>query len=234
MIAARDDFLAVVSHDLRGMLGARTFANKLVFKALADDERDRAGQKHAITSDRIVSRMTRMLDDLLDLSSIEAGRLAVIPAGSDIDALVAEVVAAFGPIADAKGVALTAELVGAMPRTELDHDRILQVLANLVSNAVRYTPAAGRITVGVTATDEGVRFEVEDTRVGMAATDLERVFERFRQLGRDRRGLGLGLHISKCIVEAHGGRIWAESELGVGSTMYFILPSDAALPSVTA
>ena len=225
VIAARDDFLRMVSHDLRALLGAFSFASELVAKALPDNPAGREAREHAITSERLVARMNRIIDDPLDITSIEAGRLAVTPVPGDANAPVREVVEAFGPLAAAKGIKLDAAIPPNPLRAELDHDRILQVLANLVSNAIRFTASSGTIRVRVDKAGGDVRFAVADTGVGMRPDQFEVVFERFRQLCRDRRGLGLGLHISKCIVEAHGGRIWVESALGAGSTFYFTLPA---------
>jgi signal transduction histidine kinase len=224
VIAARDDFFRVVSHDLRALLGPLSLATELIARALpAGDAGDQARQ-HAVTSQQLIAHMNRILDDLLDLASIETGRLAVIPAPGDANSAVRDVVATFGPLAAAKGIKLDAELASHRLLVPFDHERILQVLANLVSNAIRFTPSSGTITVRVAEAGREVRFAVSDTGVGIRADQLAVVFERFRQLSRDRRGLGLGLHISKCIVEAHGGRIWVESELGAGSTFYFTLP----------
>ena len=224
VIAARDDFLAMVSHDLRALLGAFSFASQLVAGALPEDDKGRAARAHADTSQRLVGRMNRLLDDLLDITSIEAGKLSVDPTDGDARVPVRDVVEAFGPIAKGKAITLDIEPAPRPLVAPLDHDRILQVLANLVSNAIRFTPANGRITIRVGRDGREIRFAVSDTGVGIRADQLEAVFERFRQVSRDRRGLGLGLHISKCIVEAHGGRIWVESEVGVGSTFYFTLP----------
>jgi signal transduction histidine kinase len=181
----------------------------------------------------MVARMNRILEDLLDITSIEAGRLAVVRESGDANEPVREVVAAFAPLAAAKGITLDADVAAHALVAVFDHERIVQVLANLVSNALRFTPSSGTITVRVAAANEGIRFAVADSGVGVPADQLEGVFERFRQLSRDRRGLGLGLYISKSIVEAHGGRIWAQSVPGAGSTFYFTIPTAAPLPSVT-
>jgi signal transduction histidine kinase len=107
-----------------------------------------------------------------------------------------------------------------------DRDRILQVLDNLVGNAMKFTKAGGTIALRLAPRADGMQFTVRDTGCGIAPDDIEAIFERFSQAGRaDRRGLGLGLYIARCIVEAHGGRIWAESELGMGSAFHFTIPS---------
>jgi signal transduction histidine kinase len=113
-----------------------------------------------------------------------------------------------------------------------DPARILQVLTNLLSNSIKFTPAKGTITVRVEHTDEGLRFTVRDTGVGIPAGKVDAVFERFVQVNlRDRRGMGLGLYISRSIVQGHGGRIWAESVLGEGTAVHFTVPVGPTVPA---
>ena len=201
VIARRDNFLGIVSHDLRSLLTAVSLGSQLAAKGIAADESGRKAREHAATAEKLVARMARMLDDLLDITSIEAGRLAVVRVAGDANSLVSEIVAAFTPLATAKGITLEARPLAAPLVVELDHGRILQVLANLVSNAMRFTPSQGTIVVAIAASGSDARFSVSDSGAGIPEEQLETVFERFRQLSRDRRGLGLGLHISKCIVE---------------------------------
>jgi signal transduction histidine kinase len=125
----------------------------------------------------------------------------------------------------ASGVSLVSEVVATPSVVEFDPARILQVLANLIGNAIKFTPSGGSVVVHVELVQQELRFAVRDTGVGIAAGHLESVFERFRQVARgDGRGVGLGLYISKCIVQGHGGHIWAESREGAGSTFWFTLP----------
>jgi len=181
-------------------------------------------RKLAAANGRYVKRMDRLLDDLLDVASIEAGKLTMVRGSVAVARLVEETVLAFEPVAAARSITLLAEPASDLADAALDDERILQVLANLVSNALRFTPERGRVRVAVTSSGREAHFTVEDTGGGIPADQLERVFERFRQLSKDRRGLGLGLHISRSIVEAHGGRMWAESEPGAGSTLHVVLP----------
>jgi signal transduction histidine kinase len=176
--------------------------------------------------------MTRLLGDLVDVASIEAGRFGVVPETSDANALVRDTVEAFRPAASAKGISLVLAAADGVLLAKYDQDRILQVLANLLSNAIKFT-GRGSIAVRVESIGTEVRFSVADTGAGVEPDHLQSIFERFWQVTRgDRRGLGLGLFISRCIVEAHGGRIWAESALGRGSTFYFTLPG-ALVPGGT-
>jgi signal transduction histidine kinase len=171
--------------------------------------------------------MNRLVNDLLDVACIHAGKLAVVPEEVEVTKLVRETVEAFGPVAAAKGVTLDTELPELPFRANLDEGRILQVLANLVSNAIKFTPANGRVAIRCRPSDGEIHFSISDTGIGISKDDLPGVFERFRQVRKDRRGLGIGLHIAKGIIEAHGGRMWAESDLASGSTFHFALPLES-------
>ncbi|MCY1083710.1 sensor histidine kinase [Archangium lansingense] len=224
-LAARDDFLGMVSHDLRTLLGGIAMRAAMLLRNAADDEVGQRTRKDAASIQHFTARMNRLIGDLLDIVSIEAGKLTVEPRPEDAILLVRETVEAFQPTASAKGISLDSEVARDSLLARFDHDRILQVLANLLSNAIKFTPEGGRISIRVEPVEEEVRFSVTDTGSGIAEDDLRRIFERFSQvLASDRRGLGLGLYISKCIVEAHGGRIWAESQPKAGSTFFFTLP----------
>ena len=227
-VATRDEFLGLVSHDLRNMLGSMVgFAALIAQEASVDDRREHV-LGYAQRIQRAGARMNRLVGDLLDVASIEAGKLAVAREMGDPVAAVTEAVEAFQVQATASGVSLGAEIVQPVPHIPLDSARIFQVLINLLSNAVKFTPRGGRIVVRVERVGPDVRFAVRDTGVGIPADRLESVFERFVQVHDDRRGMGLGLYISKCIVEGHGGRIRVESTLGHGSAFFFTLPLQPA------
>jgi signal transduction histidine kinase len=224
-VANRDDFMSIVSHDLRDLLGGIAMSATLIAKRAGADA---GGQKLVEETDRIqryVARMNRLIGDLVDVASIDAGKLAVTPAPGDGAALVVEAVDAFQPAASAKGITLEAEIAARPLPARFDHDRVLQVFANLITNAIKFTPEGGTVTVRGERSGSDLRFCVSDTGAGIPDDMLEAVFERFRQLGgTDRGGLGLGLYISKCIVEAHGGSIRAEGKAGNGSRISFTLP----------
>jgi len=142
---------------------------------------------------------------------------------------VTEAVDALQAQASAVGISLVAESVPSLPGAAFDPARILQVLVNLLSNAIKFTPPHGKVVVHVERVENDIRFAVSDTGAGIPADKLDAIFERSFQVARnDRRGIGLGLYISKCIVQRHGGRIWAESTIGEGSTFSFTLPIDGA------
>ena len=225
-IANRDDFLGMVCHDLRDLLSGIVLSSSLLSSRASDSDEGKrivAAEAHI---QRYAARMNRLIGDLVDVVSIDAGKLSVSGTEGDPDALVAEAVEAFRDAASAKSLSLDADTAGELVAAQFDHDRMLQVLANLITNAIKFTPKGGAIRIRCEHAREGLRFCVSDTGPGVPADMLESVFERFWQVGKDdRRGLGLGLYISKCIVEAHGGRIWAESEVGKGSRFYFTLPA---------
>jgi signal transduction histidine kinase len=226
-VTHRDDFLAMVTHDVRNLLNGVVLSLELLQPD--DKQPDAQVADAAARIRRYVGRMNRLIGDLVDVTSIDAGKLAMSPTEGDAGRVVAEATDVFQSAADAKGVSLSADLPDHPLPAEFDHDRMLQVFANLISNAIKFTPARGRITVRAETPRGMLRFAVTDTGVGIPEPMREAIFERFWQLGRnDRRGQGLGLYISKCIVEAHGGRIWAESEPGKGTTLFFTLPTPSS------
>lgn len=223
-VLGRDRFLAIVCHDLRSVLnGLSMTADLLALQAPEGAGGDRQ-RSIAATNKRMVAQMNRLLNDLLDVASIEAGKLTIVAEPVAIRDLLHDTIEAFKPVAAAKGIALEAVAATAPGRARLDGGRIFQVLTNLVGNAIKFTQAGGRVTIRASTDGRQVQFAVSDTGIGIPAAELPVVFERYRQIRQDRRGLGLGLYISKSIVEAHGGRMWAESTEGAGSTFFLSLP----------
>lgn len=224
-VASRDELLGIVSHDLRNLLATMLGTAQMIGKAEGKENHEHELLAHVQRILRAGGRMDRLIGDLIDLASITAGSLALTKEHADPAPVVQEAVDAFQPQASANGLFLSAELGPGLPQAVFDPARILQVLINLLSNAIKFTPADGKILVRVEAMQGELRFAVSDTGAGIPADKLGVVFERFLQLNpHDRRGVGLGLYISKNIVEAHGGRINATSTLGAGSTFYFTLP----------
>ena len=221
--AARDKVLSVVSHDLRNPLSAVS----MLSRRLADDDLAE-GERQSIGANILssVEWMHRLMQDLLDAASIDAGRLAVEPEPQVVAPIFEAVVAMFAVGSAERGIGLSTELGPAIPRVLADGSRILQVLVNLVGNAMKFTPAGGTIVLNARPLDGEVVFSVRDTGVGIPAEDLPHVFERFWQARRNSgvRGTGLGLAIADGIVRAHGGRMWVESVVGEGSTFSFTLP----------
>ena len=175
---------------------------------------------------RNAARMNRLVGDLLDVVSIEAGSLAIEKAEGDAAALLADAAETFATAAAEKGVVLEVAPVAGPLVAAFDHDRMLQVLVNLVSNALKFTPRGGHVLLGGERRGAWFASTSATTARAFLRPLHEAVFERFRQVNdRDRRGLGLGLYISQSLVEAHGGRIWVESAPGAGSTFHVELPA---------
>ena len=224
-VAMRDAFLGIVSHDLRNMLNGMVGFAALIAKGVSTEQHGQRVAMYAQRIQRTGARMNRLVGDLVDVASIEAGVLAVRREPVDPALVVTEAVDTFRAQATACGISLVADTVTPLPSTELDPARILQVLTNLISNALKFTPAGGKVVVRVERVADEVAFTVSDTGIGIAADKLEAVFDRFLQVNaQDSRGVGLGLYISKCIVQGHEGRIWAESKLGEGTRICCTLP----------
>jgi signal transduction histidine kinase len=224
-LRAREDLLAIVSHDLRNPLGVVLASTALLLKSnLPPDKQERA-RRQVEAIQRAGNRMNRLIRDLLDFASIQAGRLSVSLRPQDVTAMVNEVLEVTEPLAAGKSLRLTAEVAPGLA-IRCDHDRVIQLFSNLVGNAVKFTSDEGG-TIAVRAAPDGdvALFSVADTGPGISADELPHVFDRYYQAQRrNRDGIGLGLSIARGIVEAHGGRIWVESEEGKGSTFFFTLP----------
>lgn len=234
-LATRDDFLGIVSHDLRNMLGAMVSSASLIVKGVTTHAPQADVLAHAQRIQRSGARMNRLIGDLVDVASMHTGRLAVTRELGDATQVATEAVETFRALAAARGVALAATVVPPVPRAAFDSARVLQVLTNLLSNAIKFTPTGGSVGVRVERAGDDLRFAVRDTGEGIPADKLESIFERLVQVTHgDRRGVGLGLYISKIIVEGHDGRIWADSRPGEGSTFYFTLPAHRADDSAGA
>jgi signal transduction histidine kinase/DNA-binding response OmpR family regulator len=226
---ARDQMLGVVAHDLRNPLSTIRLAAELLLDLVPD-----AGhRKHLSTLHRSALRMNELIQDLMEITSIESGKLVLATRPERVSALLAEAGSMLRPLAQAHGLTLETRVDEGVSAVEGDSRRLLQVISNLAGNAIKFTPEGGRIEVSATLADGEVRFDVMDTGPGIAPEQLPHVFGRFWQADRgDRRGIGLGLSIARGIVEAHGGRIWVESDLGEGSTFSFTVP--VAAPAAAA
>jgi signal transduction histidine kinase len=172
--------------------------------------------------------MNRLIHDLLDVSAIEAGRLAMSRRAERLTDIASTALGMVAHTAAARSLLVSSDVSPQLPLVNVDSGRIVQVLGNLLANAVKFTEPGGRITVHAEPGPSTVVVSVEDTGIGLAPEEQARVFDRFWQARRaTRRGNGLGLAIARGIVEAHGGRIWVRSELGRGSTFSFTVPIDA-------
>jgi signal transduction histidine kinase len=233
-IAVRDELTGIVAHDLRNPLNAITMKAALMQESAESEP----ARQDAETIRRVAMRMESLIRQMLDVTTLEAGRFSVEVAPCRVDDLLGATSEMFGPLAAPKQVRLE---MSAEPGLVLlvDRERVLQVLSNLVGNAVKLTPPGGRITVGVQRRGAMARFDVRDTGPGIASENRARVFDRFWTQMPGKKGTGLGLFIAKGIVEAHGGHIGVESELGQGARFFFTLPiaeaaTAPAVPTIAA
>ena len=220
-ISGRDAILAVVSHDLRNALNVIQLKTHVM-----QGSEDSQSREDAVFIQRRAGEMVRLIQDLLDISSMEAGQFRVEKSPQAVEPIVKKVIDTLSMQAERKSLRLRTEVkVGRESRINCDPDRIQQVLNNLLGNAIKFTAPEGTIIVHVAQKKGEVCFSVRDSGPGIPDADLKHVFDRFWSVGKGGvMGTGLGLSIAKGLVEAHGGRIWAESQMGVGSTFFFTLP----------
>jgi PAS domain S-box-containing protein len=228
-VSARDDMLSIVSHDLRNPVNAVKMLAAAILRAKDVSNVPADVTQHAQVMLEAARQMDSLIQDLLDVSKLESGRMAVSPRVVAIGELVAQASETLMPIAAQAMVTLQIPIGGGdLPLVDVDPDRIVQVLSNLIGNAIKYTQPGGDVRVLATADQDVVRVSVVDTGVGIAEHELPRVFDRFWQSKRtNRSGAGLGLAIARGIVRAHGGRIWIESVAGKGTRVHFTVPRAA-------
>jgi signal transduction histidine kinase len=223
-IRDRDDVVGAIVHDLRNPLGTILLQAGLLGVSLGAQQLPR---KPADVIERAARRMNRLIGDLLDVTCMEAGRLPLDCVELSPRQLVSEAVDSQRAQAEAAGLELRAEGAVDLPDVVGDRHRLLQAFENLIGNALKFTPPGGSVTVGAEERDGAVAFRVVDTGPGIGHDDVPHLFDRFWHKG-DQRGAGLGLPIVKGIVDAHGGRIWVETEEGRGSAFWFTVPTAAA------
>lgn len=224
------EFAAQISHELRTSLNLILgFSETMAFSQHAYGARLPDAYLRDVTEIHRNSRhLLALIDDVLDLSKLETGRMGLHREPVDVSAVVREATDIVRPLIDAKGLDLTLDLSLSLPTLLLDRGRIRQILLNLLSNAAQVTESGG-ITVCVDVWEQELRVQVCDTGPGIPPDELERVFEEFHQLETRSGSAGLGLSVSKQIVHLHGGRMWAESEVGKGSTFAFAFPLEKSI-----
>jgi signal transduction histidine kinase len=219
----RDQVLGVVAHDLRNPLSAILLQVGALRRQGSEPER-RSPKPRVVIHDA-ATRMNRLIQDLLDVARMESGQLTIRPARLSARELIVGAVEVQRPLASLSSLELRVDVDRDLPEVWGDRDRLLQVIENLIGNAIKFTEAGGRITAGAASRAHDVLFWVADTGSGIASENLPRLFDRFWQATKaGRQGAGLGLPITKGIVEAHGGRIWVDSAPGRGSTFSFTIP----------
>jgi signal transduction histidine kinase len=218
---AREEFLARVAHDLRNPLSAATIGIALLEYAKLDEREMRALQ----TTRQVLDSMNAIVGDLLNISQFESGKFVLHSRRVDTSVLLHDTVEVMHGLAESHGIHLSADIRPDLPALHADYERALRIFSNLIGNAVKFCKPGDRVTIGAAPEGRFMRFTVQDQGPGIAPDHIPRLFDRFWQSDdADQRGLGLGLSIVKAIVEAHGGTVGVESELGNGSTFWFTLP----------
>lgn len=230
---AKTEFVSTVSHELRTPMTSIKGYVKLLLMEMAGKLTEE--QRHFLSIiNANVDRLTNLVNDLLDISRIESGRLAISPRPIQVSEVIEQVVAEMHARATSRGLTLYSQLPPALPKVVADPDRVAQILTNLMANACNYTPSGGEVCVLAHTNGEEVHISVRDTGIGIAPENLDKIFERFfradDELVQEVAGTGLGLAIVRSLVEMQGGRIWVESKLGAGSTFTFTLPVANDLP----
>lgn len=221
-VRTRDEVLAIVSHDLRSPLTAIAVSAA----NLRSQVPTAFHRRHLDIITRSVERTNHLISDILDVTRIESGqKLAIDPDFFEIEPQVEALLESFRPQAEARLQEIEFAAQPDLPPVYADRDRLLQVISNLVSNAVKFTPDGGRVSIAIRESESGVEFSVSDTGPGIAASDMEHIFDPYWQVQRTARlGTGLGLTIAKGIIDGHGGKLSVESTAGEGSTFTFSLP----------
>ena len=224
---AREEFLALTTHDLRSPLtvisGVISFFTSGRLGELSPEQKNMVGMM-----ERNTQNLIELVNDLLDAAKLESGSLQLELAPTDVRALIHEICEPLEPLAREKGITLTEDVPAKLPPVRADRAKLRRVIVNLLSNALKFTPKGGRVTVRVEESGAGVRVSVADTGIGIAAADIPLLFDKYEQARhratRGEKGTGLGLYITRQLVELHGGRIHVESEVGHGSTFSFTIP----------
>ncbi len=223
----KSELVSTVSHELRTPLATMKEFVSILSDGIAGPVTNDQKEYLTIVMSNM-NRLGRMINDLLDVSKLEAGRMELKKRLVDMDLLIKDQVASFKAEAENKKVLLEPRLPAKLPPMYIDPDRVTQVIVNLIGNAIKFTPEGGRVLVAARENEGSVAVSVQDTGVGITKENFSKIFDRFRQIDRKpgpgAKGTGLGLSISKEFVELHKGRLWVESEVGKGSKFTFTLP----------
>jgi two-component system sensor histidine kinase GlrK len=224
----KSDFFSLMAHELRTPVASIKEGTDLLLKGIGEEFKEKRNTVLTIIAEES-NRLIDLVNSLLDLSKMEAGMMALNLETSDLKPLINRAISGIEPLAMTKNVSLKVKMPQDLPYVRMDAERILQALRNLIGNAVKFTPGGGQVTVFVRAVEKGVSVWVEDTGPGIPREDLDSIFDKFRQATISSyskiKGTGLGLAIVKHIINAHGGKVWVESQPGRGSIFIFLLPA---------
>jgi PAS domain S-box-containing protein len=225
--ALKSKFVSNVSHELRTPLVAIDKSISLLLSKAAGSVSESQEEFLSIAK-RNLTRLSTLINDLLDMSKLEAGKMRVNFEPSSMEEIINESVSGFNSWAESKSIAMIKKIQQSLPTVKADPQRIIQILNNLIGNAIKFTPNKGQIIVEAGLKDDKIKVVVQDTGPGIPKDDLDKIFDKFFQVSErstgDVGGTGLGLSIAKEIVELHGGQIWAESDKGQGARFIFTLP----------
>jgi PAS domain S-box-containing protein len=226
-VQARERLMAIVSHDLRNSLATVLLNASAIIDAPGSAGLDPAASDQLKWIARSAEQMNRLISDLLDVSAIELGRLSLDPAPCSVEKLLTDALLMFRPLAADKQIRILVDAPTGIPDIIVDSERLLQVLGNLVGNSIKFSPPGSRVRLVARSTDsDEIRLCVADEGPGIPEEAIPAIFEMYRQRSPGRRaGAGLGLGIARAIVEAHGGRIWVDSDVGAGASFSFTVPT---------
>lgn len=222
----KSDFFSLMSHELRTPLTTIKEGTNLYLEGLKDEETTEKQRKLLTIINEECIRMITMVNSLLDLSKMEAGMMVFNFTRTSLVVLIDKVTREIEPLAETGNVVIETELQEDLPHIKIDCDRILQVLRNLIGNAVKFTPEGGRVRIYARNSDQKVKVSITDTGSGISKENLVSIFEKYHQESSNKiKGTGLGLSIVKHIIDAHGGQVWVENTSEQGSTFSFVLPA---------
>ena len=228
-VRARDDLLGLVSHDLRNPVNAvKMLAGAILRMQHSGEVMPQAVAEHAGVMLMASMQMDKLIQDLLDVTQLESGRMRLVAQPTNAEAAIRTAVSTLAPLAAGNAVQLTVDVEPGLPEFEADPDRLVQLLSNLIGNAVKFSPPGAAVGIRAHRVGGDLRVTVSDHGIGISAEDLPRVFDRYWQSRRtNRSGAGLGLAIARGIVRAHGGEIRIESKVGRGTTVHVSLPLES-------
>jgi signal transduction histidine kinase len=221
-LRAQEEMVGVVSHDLRNPVAAIRMLSGVLLKG---DKATPESRESLSLIAAAAGQMDSLIADLLDVTRLDAGMLRIAPEAVEASTLLTDALRTLQPLVDEKRIDLEIQIDAGLPKVVADSERIQQALSNLVGNAIKFTPAGGKVVIEALADSDRITVSVADSGIGISEEELPRVFDRYWQSTRtNRQGAGLGLAIAKGIIESHGGRLWLESNAGAGTVASFTLP----------